>query len=89
MIRLTCNNCDENYEFEDTELDYEHVGIDPDRQMGAENEYLGRFDFECDCNNHIIAEFRFWEYPEMVLNNSICNVEGCTVHEEPNYLNYF
>lgn len=95
MIRLTCNNCGKTHEFEDSELDYECVGSDPNRQMGTENEYLGTIDFECDgklngkdCKNHIIVEFSFWEYPAMALNYSEYGEEGCVVLEEPDYHNY-
>lgn len=91
MIRLTCNNCGKNHEIEDSNLDYECVGSDPDRQMGTENEYLGTIDFECDgenCNNHIVVEFNFWEYPVMALNYSEYSEEGCVVTEEPDYQSY-
>jgi len=95
MIRFSCNNCGKIHERENSELDYEPVGSDPDRQMGTETEYLGTIDFECDgqvdgkeCNNHIIIEFSFWEYPQMALNYSEYSEEGCVVLEEPNYQTY-
>jgi hypothetical protein len=57
--------------------------------MGTEKEYEGVLEFECDnCDNNIIAEFHFWEYPAMALNYSEYKEEGCVVLEEPNYQAY-
>jgi hypothetical protein len=88
MIRLQCNKCPRIHEFEDSELDYEQIESDPDRQMGPENIYVGKIDLECDCGNQISVEFKFWEYPTMVLNDSEHEEEGCIVLEEPNYNSY-
>ncbi len=89
MIRLKCNNCDKIHEFQDNYLKYECIGSDPDRQMGTENEYEGILEFNCDnCENHIIAEFHFWEYPSMALNYSEYKEEGCVILEEPDYQTY-
>jgi hypothetical protein len=89
MIRLKCSKCTKIHEFEDDKLDYELVGSDPDRQMGPENVYSGTLELECDkCSNPMTAEFTFWEYPTMALNNSEHEEEGCTVLEEPDYQSY-
>ncbi len=85
MIRLKCNNCGTEYKYEDSELEVECTGSD-ERQMGPEKMYSGTLDFNCEkCDNHIIAEFNFWEYPVLVLNYSEYSEEGCVVLEEPNY----
>jgi hypothetical protein len=77
MIRLTCNNCGTDYQFEDSELDFDCVSSD-ERQMGPENEYVGQIEFDCDkCKNHITVEFDFWEYPIGALNYSEYSEEGC------------
>jgi hypothetical protein len=95
MIRFKCNNCGKIHEYEDSELEYECIGSDPDRQMGVENEYLGTFELVCDgekdnkaCNNQIVVEFSFWEYPMLALNYSEYSEEGCIVLEEPDYQSY-
>ena len=95
MIRLKCNNCGKIHEYKDSELEYECIASDPDRQMGVENEYLGTIERICDgekdnkdCNNHIVVEFNFWEYPMLALNYSEYSEEGCVVLEEPDYQAY-
>ena len=88
MIRFQCNSCKKVYEYPDNELDYDCVSSD-ERQMGTENEYSGTFDFECEkCNNPIIVEFNFWEYPQGALNYSDYTEEGCVVLEQPNYQSF-
>ena len=89
MIKLTCTNCETQYEFKDDKLEYDLVSSDPKRQMGVENEYTGIIEHVCEtCDNHIKVEFNFWEYPEGALNYSEFSQEGCIVTEEPDYKNY-
>lgn len=89
MIRLKCNNCDKIREFQDSDLEYECIASDPTRQMGTEREYSGNIDFNCDnCDNHILVEFNFWEYPVLALNYAEYNEEGAIVLEEPDYQKY-
>ena len=91
MIKLKCNECGKIHERDDSELDYEPVGSDSDRQMGIEFEYSGVIEIDCDgenCENHIEVEFNFWEYPAMALNYSEYNEEGCIVIDEPDYQRY-
>lgn len=88
MIVIYCNNCGTRHEFEDSELDYTCVESN-ERQMGTENMYSGSIEFTCNiCQNNIIVEFSFWEYPVKSLNYSEYNEEGCIVTEEPNYQSY-
>ncbi|MEZ5082185.1 MAG: hypothetical protein R2750_01840 [Bacteroidales bacterium] len=89
MIRIKCTNCDKIHEIDESEIEFENVGTDPDRQMGVENMYSSTKEFECDnCKNEIIVEFNFWEYPESVLNYSEFKEEGCILLDEPDYISY-
>ncbi len=95
MIRFVCNKCGKIYEIDDSNLDYNCVYSDHGRQMGAEHGYLGSVELKCDgilnsnlCENDILIEFRFWEYPANIFNYSEYGEEGCVVLEEPNYQLY-
>ena len=94
MIIIKCNKCDKIHQFQDEDLDYEMVDSS-ERSMGIEKEYLGTIEIDCDgevnskaCDNHLTAEFNFWEYPGGAFNLSECNTENCTVEQEPDYQNY-
>lgn len=88
MIRLKCNNCGKMYSMPDADLEYECVDSS-ERQMGSEKEYEGRYEIACEkCENKIIVEFHFWEYPENALNYSEYQEEGCILLEEPDYQSY-
>lgn len=85
MIKFTCTNCGNSHEISQLEIKYENVGIN-ERQMGTETEYLGHYEKNCKyCDNLMIMEFNFWEYPKMALNYSEFNQEGCIITEEPDY----
>lgn len=76
------------YSCKDEELDYECVGSD-ERQMGDENAYSGTIELDCEaCENHMMAEFNFWEYPSQALNYSDTSSEGCSIIEEPDYQDF-
>ena len=88
MIVINCNNCGTRYEFKDSKLNYTCLESN-ERQMGTEKMYSGTIEFSCNkCQNNIIVEFSFWEYPVQALNYSEYNEEGCIVTEEPNYQSY-
>jgi hypothetical protein len=85
MTKIQCNECEKIHLIEDDELNFECVATDH-RQMGPENTYSGEISFDCDkCNNSISAEFTFWEYPAMALNDTDFKTEGCEVIEHPDY----
>lgn len=92
MIKVKCNNCGKIHCFEENgendSIIFEHLNS-YERQMGAEQEYQIVLNNICDeCDNEMAVEFYFWEYPQMVLNYSDYEEDGCVVLEEPNYKNY-
>lgn len=90
-LKFECEECGKIHKYHelDLDLDFECVG-GSERNMGAENQYVAKLDFECDCGNDITVEFELWEYPVGVHNYDSIEIEGAELIESfPFTINFF
>ena len=80
MVRVVCEECDNESSFDCGELDWEWGVHDPDRQMGAEHVYTATWESECEgCNAAHEVTFRVYEYPVGAVNMTEVDSSGCTI----------
>lgn len=75
---LSCSKCGKQHDFTAEDADFED-SYGGERQMGPENGYVWKTEFNCDnCGNEIEVEYEVWEYPVGAFNTDQLTIKGGT-----------